>query len=58
MWDGGVLYGYFREHGSPVVVQECLEVFKLGISAGGLFQSGTAQMLTAYCGYNISAIKT
>ncbi len=52
---GGVLYGNVREHGPRVVVQECLERLDLGILAGGLFQNGTARMLTAYCGYNISA---
>ncbi len=43
----GVLYEYVREHGPPVVVQECLEVFNLGISAGRLFENGTARLLTA-----------
>ncbi len=53
----GVVHGYVREYGSPVVVQECLEVFNLGISAGDLFQNGTARMLTAYLRLRVQLVR-
>ncbi len=48
--EGGGLYGYFGEQGLPAGIQECLERFQddaLTISAGSLFQNGTARMVKA-----------
>ncbi len=45
---GGGLYGYFREQGLPVGVQDCLNDITedaLTISAGSLFQNGTARLI-------------
>ncbi len=47
---GGGLDGYFGEQGLPAGIQECLERFHddaLTISAGSLFQNGTALMVKA-----------